>query len=44
MLIGHDYIVGFVKTLRLKWLGHAERLHRGRMPKMILKAKWGRFR
>jgi hypothetical protein len=39
-LIGHDNIIGFVKkTLRLKWLGHVERMHSGRMPKMILKAR-----
>jgi hypothetical protein len=31
--------MGFVKNLRLKWLGHVERMHSGRMPKMILKAR-----
>jgi hypothetical protein len=35
------YIIGFVKTLRLNWLGHVERMHSGRMPKMILKARMG---
>jgi hypothetical protein len=38
-LTGHDNIIGFVKTLRLRWLCHAERMHSGRMPKMILKAR-----
>jgi hypothetical protein len=37
-LIGHDIIIRFVKTLRLKWLGYVERMHSGRMLKMILKA------
>jgi hypothetical protein len=35
----YDNITGFVKTLRLKWLDHVERMHSGRMPKMILKAR-----
>jgi hypothetical protein len=38
-LIDHDNIIGFVKTLRLKWLGHVERMHSVRMPKMILEAR-----
>jgi hypothetical protein len=38
-LIGHENIIGCVKTLRLKWLGHVERMHSGRVPKMILKAR-----
>jgi hypothetical protein len=38
-LIGHDNIIGCVKTLTLKWLGHVERMHSGRVPKMILKAR-----
>jgi hypothetical protein len=33
------YIIGSVKTLRLNWLGHVVRMHSGRMPKMILKAR-----
>jgi hypothetical protein len=37
-LIGHDNIIDFVKTLRLKWLGHVERMSSGRM-QMILKAR-----
>jgi hypothetical protein len=41
-LISHDNIIGFVKTLRLKWLGHVERMHSGRTPKMILKARMER--
>jgi hypothetical protein len=32
-------ITGFVKTLRLKWMGHFERMYSGRKPKMILKAR-----
>jgi hypothetical protein len=38
-LIGYDNIIGFVKTLKLKWLGHVQRMHSGRIPKMILKAR-----
>jgi hypothetical protein len=38
-LIGHDNIIGSVKTLRLKWPGHDERMHSGWMPNMILKAR-----
>jgi hypothetical protein len=36
--------MGFVKTLRLKRLGHVERMHSGRMPKMILRARMERGR
>jgi hypothetical protein len=43
-LISRDNIIGFVKTLRLKWLGHVERMHSGRTPKMILKARMERGR
>jgi hypothetical protein len=39
--MGYDNIIGFVKTLRLEWLGHVERMHSGRMHKMILKARMG---
>jgi hypothetical protein len=37
-LIGHDNIIDFVKTLRLKWLGHVERMRSVRM-QIILKAR-----
>jgi hypothetical protein len=37
--IGHDNFIGFVKTSRLKWLCHVERMHSGQMHKMILKTR-----
>jgi hypothetical protein len=40
-LIGHDNIIGFVKTLRLKWLGHIEIMHSGSRPKIYFEGKNG---
>jgi hypothetical protein len=38
-LIGHEDIVSFVKSLRMRWLGHVERMNNNRMLKMMLNAK-----
>jgi hypothetical protein len=31
-LIRHEDTVSFVKSLRIRWLGHVERMHNNRMP------------
>jgi hypothetical protein len=36
-LLGHADLVRFVKSRRLSWLGHVERMEEKRMPKKILK-------
>jgi hypothetical protein len=38
-LIGHEDIVSFLKSLRMRWLEHVERMNNIRMPEMILSAK-----
>ena len=38
-LLGHENIVGFVKALRIRWLGHIERVNEEGMPRIILNAK-----
>ena len=40
-LLGHVNILGFIKALRIRWLGHIERLSEERMPKWILNANIG---
>ena len=39
ILLGCENIVQFIKALRIRWLGHIERLSEERMPKMTLYAK-----
>jgi hypothetical protein len=38
-LIGHGDLASFVKYLRIRYLGHVERMNHSRMSKMILNAK-----
>ena len=38
-LLGHENIVGFIKTLRIRWLVHIERMSEERIPKMKPNAK-----
>jgi hypothetical protein len=38
-LMGHEDIVSSVRSLRIRWLGGAERMNINRMPKVILNAK-----
>jgi hypothetical protein len=39
LIIGHEGIVNFIKSMRMRWLGHVERMSNDRMTKMILNAK-----
>jgi hypothetical protein len=36
MILGYEDRVSFVKSLRMRWLGHVEILNNNRIPKMIL--------
>ena len=36
-LLNHENIVGFIKALGIRWLGHTERRSEERLPKMILR-------
>jgi len=38
-LIGNAYIVRFIKSIRIAWLGHVMRMDDKRTPKIILKWK-----
>jgi hypothetical protein len=38
-LLGHADLVRFIKSQRLSWLGHVERMEEQRMPRKILKNK-----
>jgi hypothetical protein len=39
LVIGHEDTVNFIKSMRIRWLGHVEGMSNHRMPKMILNAK-----
>ena len=44
VLYGKNYVIGYVKAQRLRWLDHLKRIPQSRIPKMILTSTIGKKR